>query len=97
MTNQTTKRKTEKRKPLRSNDLLSDDHRRLTDAVEHFLWFCGYSDAPGEITDAILYYRRGQTGITHTHMGTQTFDRLMAALEEFGHPEIEIRRGKQVG
>jgi len=62
------------------------DWRRLTEAVEHFLWWSGCSERLGDIEDAVLYTASG----SH-RMGTKTIDHLAEALQEHGHSSVRIR------
>ena len=61
--------------------------RQLSEAVEAFLWWSGYTEREGRLCAATL-----ETATEVHQMGTKTIDRLMQALREFGHPEVDIRK-----
>lgn len=62
---------------------------RLSEAVEAFLWWSGYTEREGQLCEATL------VTATEVHqMGTKTIDRLMQALRVFGHPDVDIRGPK---
>jgi hypothetical protein len=65
----------------------STDFRKLSEAVESFLWWSGYTEREGALCAASL-----ETAYEVHQMGTKTIDRLMQALREFGHPDVQIRK-----
>ena len=66
---------------------MSDPHKNLTEAVDSFLWFSGYVEKQGKITEAVLYDEQGG----ECQIGTKNFDRLASALREYKHPDAYVR------
>lgn len=69
-----------------------NDHQKLTDAVDRFLWMSGHTEHHDKVESVCFTFTDGKTW----SLGTDTFMALRQALHEHRHPESVVRKNDNV-